>query len=407
MDRVVVVGAGCFGAWTAYHLARSGHTVTLLDAYGAGNTRASSGGETRVIRLGYGAQEIYTRWAWRSLSLWKALFERVDPALFLETGVLWMAHEHDTLADATLAALERAGVPHERLTRAELESRWPHIDFGGAGGREPVGGVAWAIHEPRSGVLMARRSVDAVVREAGREGARYLAAAVEPPAIGRGRLGTVTTQSGTTISAATFVFACGPWLPKLFPDLLGDRIFTTRQEILYFGPPPGDLRFAPPAMPAWIDFGEEMYGIPDIEARGFKIALDRHGPPFDPDTGDRLAGRTLDTVRAYLARRFPALGDAPLVGAEVCQYREQLQWRFPDRPASRARKRLARRRRLGPRLQARPSSGRVCRATHRRGRRGRRTLRARDEGEGQETRGLLVRVVRSSRAALSVIPWPA
>ena len=73
-------------------------------------------------------------------------------------------------------------------------------------------------------------------------------------------------------------------------------------------------------MPAWIDFGEEMYGIPDIEARGFKIALDRHGPPFDPDTGDRLAGRTLDTVRAYLARRFPSLGDAPLVGAEVCQY---------------------------------------------------------------------------------------
>ena len=140
MDRVVVVGAGCFGAWTAYHLARSGHTVTLLDAYGAGNTRASSGGETRVIRLGYGAQEIYTRWAWRSLELWKALFERVDPPLFLETGVLWMAHEHDTLADATLAALERAGVPHERLTRAELESRWPQIDFGGAAAVSPSEG---------------------------------------------------------------------------------------------------------------------------------------------------------------------------------------------------------------------------------------------------------------------------
>jgi glycine/D-amino acid oxidase-like deaminating enzyme len=143
---------------------------------------------------------------------------------------------------------------------------------------------------------------------------------VRPPAVGRGRIDAITTQSGTTMSADTFVFACGPWLPTLFPDLLGDRIFATRQEILYVGPPPGDRRFTPPAMPAWIDFGEEMYGIPDIEARGFKISLDRHGPPFDPDRGDRVAGQTFDAVRAYLARRFPALRDAPIVAAEVCQY---------------------------------------------------------------------------------------
>lgn len=108
--------------------------------------------------------------------------------------------------------------------------------------------------------------------------------------------------------------------PKLFPDLLGDRIFPTRQEVIYVGPPAGDARFSPPALPAWIDFGEEMYGIPDIEARGFKIALDRHGSPFDPDTGERVPGETFSAVRAYLARRFPALRDAPIVTAEVCQY---------------------------------------------------------------------------------------
>jgi sarcosine oxidase len=308
---IIVVGAGCFGAWTAYRLARSGHAVTLIDAYGPGNSRASSGGETRVIRMGYGADELYTRWSRRSLDLWKALFETAGPALFHETGVLWMARDEDTLTTSTLATLQRVGVPHERLSRAQLESRWPQIDFGT---------VTWAIHEPRSGVLMARRAVAAVVREAGRQGIRYTADAVQPPAIGRGRVETVSTQSGETMSAAAFVFACGPWLPKLFPDLLGDRIFTTRQEILYFGPPPGDRRFTPPEMPAWIDFGEEIYGIPDIEARGFKISLDRHGSPFDPDTGDRVAGQTFDAVRAYLARRFPALGNAPLLAAEVCQY---------------------------------------------------------------------------------------
>jgi sarcosine oxidase len=312
MEPVIVVGAGCFGAWIAYRLARSGRAVTLVDAYGPGNNRASSGGETRVIRMGYGAQEIYTRWSWRSLALWKAFFQRTDPMLFRETGVLWMARDQDPLTTSTLATLERAGVPHERLSRAQLESRWPQIDFGP---------IRWAIHEPGSGVLMARRAVEAVVREAEREGVRYVAATVNTALSAGGRpLEAVTTGFGERIPGATFIFACGPWLPRLFPDLLGDRIFTTRQEVLYFGPPAGDLRFAPPAMPAWIDFGEEMYGIPDIAARGFKIALDRHGPPFDPDTGDRVAGQTFDAVRAYLVRRFPALRDAALVGAEVCQY---------------------------------------------------------------------------------------
>jgi sarcosine oxidase len=308
---IIVAGAGCFGSWIAYCLARSGHAVTLFDAYGPGNSRASSGGETRIIRMGYGAEEIYTRWSWRSLEHWKALFERTNPTLFRETGVLWMSRDGDTLTTSTLATLEHVGVPHERLSRPQLESRWPQIDFGT---------ITWAILEPCSGVLMARRAVAAVVHEAEREGARYVAAAVRPPAIGRGRLEAVVTRSGETTGADTFVFACGPWLPRLFPDLLGDRIFATRQEILYFGPRPGDRRFATPEMPAWIDFGEEMYGIPDIEARGFKIALDRHGPGFDPDMGDRVAGQTLDAVRAYMGRRFPALWDAPLVAAEVCQY---------------------------------------------------------------------------------------
>jgi monomeric sarcosine oxidase len=311
MDPVIVVGAGCFGAWTAYELARSGRQVTLLDAYGPGNSRASSGGETRLIRMGYGAQEIYTHWSMRSLGLWKALQARSASRVFHETGVLWLARDQDPLTTATLAALDRAGVPHEALSRAQLEARWPQIDATSLG---------LAILEPHSGVLMARRAVDLVVREAVREGIRYDTSAVEAPRLGRGRLDEIATRSGATIAGATFVFACGPWLPTLFPDLLGGRIFVTRQEVLYFGPPPGDARFAPPTLPAWIDFGEEMYGVPDIESRGFKISRDQHGPAFDPDTGDRTEVRTLPDVRAYLARRFPALRDAPLVAAEVCQY---------------------------------------------------------------------------------------
>src|SRR5205823_5755326 len=156
-----------------------------------------------------------------------------------------------------------------RLSSVDLESRWPQIRFS-ADDR--------GIFEPSSGVLMARRSVALVAAEAVRAGARFVADAIEPP-IGRsGSLASVVMHAGDALHADTVVFACGPWLPKIFPDLLGDRLFVTRQEVLYFGPPPGDARFAPPNLPAWIDFGAEMYGVPDIEGRGFKIALDRHGP---------------------------------------------------------------------------------------------------------------------------------
>jgi glycine/D-amino acid oxidase-like deaminating enzyme len=152
------------------------------------------------------------------------------------------------------------------------------------------------------------------------EGVDYLQEAVMPPS-GKGRLASVATQSGKTVSAGVFVFACGPWLPKLFPDLLGERIFPTRQEVFYFGPPAGDGRFRSSEMPVWVDFAEEIYGVPDVRGRGFKVAPDRHGPAFDPDSGARvMTPETLATVREFVGRRFPGLKDAPLIASEVCQY---------------------------------------------------------------------------------------
>jgi monomeric sarcosine oxidase len=325
---VAVVGAGAFGAWTAYWLSKAGRRVVLLDAYGPGNARASSGGQTRVIRMGYGDQEIYSRWSHRSLEVWKTLFGTAGrPAVFHRTGVLWMARGQDPLTVNTLATLERLKYPHERIERPELERRWPQIDFGP---------VTWAIYEPESGMLEAFHAVQEIVRMGQDAGVEYLQARVVPPE-GKGRLESIATQSGRSIRAKTFVFACGPWLPKVFPDLLGERIFPTRQEVFYFGPPAGDDRFRSPAMPVWVDFSEEIYGLPDFEGRGFKASLDRHGPAFDPDTGARVVTpETLATVRDFVSRRFPALKNAPVVLSEVCQYENTsngdfLIDRHPDR----------------------------------------------------------------------------
>jgi monomeric sarcosine oxidase len=292
-----VIGAGVFGAWTAWHLQRAGQSVLLLDAYGAGHARASSGGESRIIRMGYGPDELYTRWSNRSLSLWREFFQRLGrPELFQQTGVLWMARDQDPYTTASQQTLQKAGVRFEKLHRAELDQRFPQISFGP---------VSWALFEPESGALLARRAVQAVVEDFVRLGGEY-------------RIEAAT--AGTRL-AGTTVYACGPWLPKLFPELLRDRIHPTRQEVYFFGVPKGDRRFAPPALPAWIDFGDEVYGIPDLENRGFKIALDRHGPAIDPDAADRtVTPATLVAVRRFLARRFPALKNAPLVEARVCQY---------------------------------------------------------------------------------------
>jgi sarcosine oxidase len=325
---VAVVGAGVFGAWTAYWLRKAGRRVALLDAYGPANARASSGGQTRVIRMGYGDQEIYSRWSHRSLEVWKTLFGRDGrPPVFHPTGVLWMARGQDPLTVKTLATLERLKLAHERIERLELERRWPQIDFGP---------VTWAIYEPESGMLEAFHSVQEIVRMAQEDGVDYFPARVLPPE-GTGRLDSIATQSGKSVHARTFVFACGPWLPKVFPDLLGERIFPTRQEVFYFGPPPGDARFRAPAMPVWVDFSEEIYGLPDFEGRGFKASLDRHGPAIDPDTGSRVVTpETLAAVQSFVGRRFPALKDAPVVLSEVCQYENTsngdfLIDRHPDR----------------------------------------------------------------------------
>jgi sarcosine oxidase len=311
---VAVIGAGVFGAWIAYHLQRSGKTVVLLDAYGAANSRASSGGESRVIRMGYGADEIYTRWSIRSLTLWQEFFRQVEEPLFQRTGVLWMARGDDPYAVHSMQTLQKLGVRFEQLSRAELEQRYPQIAFGS---------VTWGILEPDSGALMARRAVQRVVQETLKNGADYLPEAVEPltnPAA-KARLDSLTTRSGLSVRAANFIFACGPWLPKLFPDLLKDRIYPTRQEVFFFGVDRGDQRYAPPLMPVWIDFGAEIYGIPDLENRGFKMAPDRHGPPFDPDIGERVVTTEgLSEVRTFLAQRFPGLKDAPLLETRVCQY---------------------------------------------------------------------------------------
>jgi sarcosine oxidase len=308
---IAVVGAGVFGVWTAWHLARRGQRVVLVEAYGAAHSRSSSGGESRIIRMGYGADELYTRWSQRSLVQWKEFFTSTKQPLFLETGVLWLGGEDAARLRETSATLKRCGVAFEELDREALGKRYPQIG---------LDNVKFGLLEPKNGVLMARRAVAAVVEDAVRLGAEYRCAQVVNPREA-GRVEHITTSHGERIAAGQFVFACGPWLGKVFPDVLGARIFPSRQEVFFFGILAGDTRFAAPALPTWLFQEDLVYGMPDIEGRGLKIAFDEHGERVDPDTQSRMVSpRMIKTVRKYLAKRFPALCDAPIVETRVCQY---------------------------------------------------------------------------------------
>jgi sarcosine oxidase len=289
-----VVGAGSFGSWTALELARRGHKVVLTDAHGPANSRASSGGETRIIRMSYGSAEHYSEMSLRSLAAWK------QTPFFLQTGALFTARSGNAHLEASRRTLRRLKIPAKQLSESALRTHYPQIDF------EPG---SEGLLEPDSGVLMARQAVQFVVHQAIAAGVQYLQMPVVP--------GT----SSDVIRAQVWIYACGPWLSKLFPEHLGKRIWPTRQDVFFFGVPRGESRFGMLHMPAWVDFDAEIYSLPDIENRGLKVAYDAHGPAFDPEFGERVVSQaSIRRMRALVARVFPSLAAAPVVETRVCQY---------------------------------------------------------------------------------------
>jgi glycine/D-amino acid oxidase-like deaminating enzyme len=348
--HIAVIGAGAFGGWTALHLLERGARVTLLDAWGPGNSRASSGGETRVMRGAYGPDQPYTEMAARALKLW-AKYERRWKHHFLHrTGVLWMASSHDDAFErGSIQALRKAKIKFQELSTPQMKKRWPQINF-----EE----IQWGIFEPECGYLDARASCQAVVEAFVAAGGKYHQLAVLADGLESGLLrgrallcGRVALQgrvnrvkseralapvvapsenraSPQPLKADIYVFACGPWLGKLFPQTIGDLIQPTKQDIFFFGPPAGDDRFSDAHLPVWGDqCGRFRYGIPGALSgdarRGFKIADDTRGEPFDPTDGERVISQeTLKDIREYIAFRFPALKDAPLTETRVCQYEQ-------------------------------------------------------------------------------------
>jgi glycine/D-amino acid oxidase-like deaminating enzyme len=158
-------------------------------------------------------------------------------------------------------------------------------------------------------VLRARDATRVTAELAIERGVRFVTGTAAPE-------GETVAVDGERLEADRIVWAGGAWLAGLFPDLVDLRV--TRQDVYFFGAPAG---WQAPSIPGWVDFDNGVYGVGDLDGRGFKASPDREGPPFDPGAGERQPSAEKEReARDYLALRFPALADAPLVGTRSCPY---------------------------------------------------------------------------------------
>jgi glycine/D-amino acid oxidase-like deaminating enzyme len=315
--HIVVIGAGAFGGWTALSLLRQRPggrgCVTLIDAWGPGHPRSSSGAETRVIRTTYGKRPVYARMAAEALKRWREYDTQWEAGLMHTTGVLCLNGRAEDFAKASHAALADAGIAVEWWSPKDIARRYPEIG---------LEGISSALFEPDAGYLHASRACAHVVERFVAEGGTYQTGAAASPIRITERGRALQMHAGVAIAADRFVFACGPWLGSLFPELLGSRIRSTRQEVVYFEPPAGDRSFDASNLPVWFEMGDRvMYGIPANSRHAFKIGDETPGEPFDPTSGDRTGTPWfIAAVRNYMRRRFPLMADAACVSTGVCPY---------------------------------------------------------------------------------------
>ncbi|MFD8558834.1 NAD(P)/FAD-dependent oxidoreductase [Streptosporangium canum] len=353
MKSVIVVGAGIWGTSLALRLAESGWRVTLVEQYQPGHLRQASAGETRLLRASHGTDDWYARLARRARELWRDLGERVGEELYAETGMLWFARRAQGWERASASVLERLDIPHELWDPARAAALFP--DFRG----DDLEFVLW---EPQAGVVRARRATQVTARLARAAGVTVVRGRAEPYGAGfreaaepygaeerevtepygagvlepynvvyprgteqygmvfqgwrerRGRSrGPAVRVGEEVLRADRVVWACGAWLPRLFPGVADLQV--TKQDTAHFAVAPGwDT-------PAWVDYDGSVYGHGDLDGLGMKVTSDAEGEPYDPETGDRrISPSSEEASRAYLRRRFPSLAQAPVLFSQVCQY---------------------------------------------------------------------------------------
>ena len=349
-SNIVVVGAGAFGGWTALNLQRMGAKVTLVDMYGPGNSRSTSGDESRGVRSSYGDRpngELWMQWARIAMDRWKKWDEEYAKPLkmrvFFTTGDVILRSDWEPFLTQTKSWWEKNKIPFEVLSPEEVQKRWSVFD---------LKDVKAVLYEPDAGVVRARRATESVAEVFRYEGGKIIIGRIVPPEPGKFDGHTLSFTNGDKISADTFVFAVGPWLGKTFA-LMQNRIRTPLGVVFYYGTPFGDQRFTFPNLPSWNYPGTTGWSALPVDNRGFRVrggggggggpqaanANTATSPPSsatpapapsspapaanvtDPDLSNRWVDPDRVTrSRTWVGDHFPDLKDAPLLATHACHY---------------------------------------------------------------------------------------
>ncbi|CAN5353928.1 FAD-dependent oxidoreductase [soil metagenome] len=316
--KIVVVGAGAFGGWTALHLLRKGKDVTLVDQFGPGNNQSSSGGETRLIRAYYDKQ-IYFDMTLRAMDHWKENEARMGQKVFHQNGLILFNYKESTAETETAIPMyKKAKLFLEKVSLADASKRWPQIK---------TDGLNHVMFDPQAGYLEARKGCMAVFDLFIKEGGTFIQQKVEKESIAGGKASSITLGDGRKLEADSFLFACGPWLTRLFPELT-KKLKVTRALEIFFSSPPTLSDLMENRLPTWMDRDLDgpfrSFGVPGSSYRGFKVGLT---PPVDNNVTDRfdtydrvVKPEELALVQKVIAMRFPKLVGQPVIEQRVCQY---------------------------------------------------------------------------------------
>lgn len=298
--EVLVIGGGVVGSATAWHLARRGVDVVLLERFGVGHANGSSHGATRIFRYAY-ADPQYVALVQASLPLWRTLEEDCGEVLLETTGGLDIG-SLETIGGIE-GAMRNAGVASERVPANDVADRWPGIAIDGA--KDHV------LHCPGAARIWAERAVQALQLRAAHHGAEVRR---DEPVLS---LATATGHAMTADDeylAETVVVAAGAWTSALLdgaPEAEGlPELTVTREQTFHFRSLDDELRW-----PAFIHHRREgplVYGL-ETPGEGIKVAEDHAGAVTDPDDRsfevDEIGRQRL--VR-YVTERLPGLDPKPV-----------------------------------------------------------------------------------------------
>jgi sarcosine oxidase len=268
--EVVVVGAGLWGSYTAYSLRRRGVKVTLVDQYGPGNSRATSGDETRGVRSTYGDRatgELWMLWARESMKRWQefdrewAKYWKIE--VYAKTGdILLRTDDSENIIRRTRDWWLKHKVPFNVLPIDYVKKTWPVMD---------VNDMGYALYEGEAGVLRSRRAAQYAAAAMEKMGGRVVIGRATKLNMSGGKLNGIELDTGEKLRADYFVFALGPWLRTFFTEVLGDRMNTPLAQVCYFATPPGDERFTHPNLPSWNFPGVTGWAALPVDNRGFRV----------------------------------------------------------------------------------------------------------------------------------------